>query len=118
MSNMSSGYPVQGRNPKTSTNLPSEVLSQISARAHEVYDAISESYNCDCREGHKVHLGLASTEDHSFTEQFEVIFAVKDDISKQLMQKYQASLKARSLESLESGADRYRNSDLSVVLED
>jgi hypothetical protein len=97
-----SGYPAQGRVPKTSTVLPPNVLRRISAQANEIYNAIYEGYRCECRDGHETNLGLHSPEDHDLVQPFEIVFPVDEDTAKQITQEDKESISSPADSRVES----------------
>jgi len=81
----SPGYVAQGKQPNAPARLSPDILRQNSAHANELYDALCDSYHCQCASPHEANLGLRSgspkLSDHS--EPFELILPAKD-ISEEL----------------------------------
>jgi hypothetical protein len=76
----SPGYAAQGKQPNALPRLSPDVLKQNSAHANELYDAICDSYHCQCASPHEANLGLRpdSPKLKDANEPFELIFPAKD----------------------------------------
>ena len=76
----SPGYATQGKQPNGPERLSPDVLKQNSAHANELYDAICDSYHCQCSSPHEANLGLRpdSSKLKDASEPYELIFPAKD----------------------------------------
>src|SRR5271167_4312816 len=53
-----SGYLAQGKQPTPLPSIPAHILQQNSKYANDIYDAICDSYRCQCLFPHEANLGL------------------------------------------------------------
>lgn len=75
-----SGYPAQGKQPSSPPRLSPDLLRQNTVHAKDIYNAICNSYNCQCPYPHEANLGLrqVSPKRHDDGE-FELIFPVEEE---------------------------------------
>jgi hypothetical protein len=75
----SPGYAAQGKQPNALPRLSPDILRQNSVHANELYDALYDSFHCQCASPHDANLGLR-LDDPKLSDPskpFEVIFPAK-----------------------------------------
>lgn len=75
-----SGFPAQGKQPVSPPRLSPDLLKENTTHAEDIYQAIGNSYNCECQSPHEANLGLRqiSPKPVNTSEPFELIFPVDE----------------------------------------
>lgn len=86
------GYPAQGKQPTPPPGLSPDVLRENSVHANKLYDAICDSYRCQCPFPHEANIELRHDSRKLLdpSEPFELIFPVKE-ISEEMSELYMKS---------------------------
>src|SRR5580700_10130105 len=81
-----SGYPAQGKLPRSSKTLPPDILRQMSMHANDIHDALYDSYRCECLDPHEANLGARhiSPDNLDLSQPLELLFPVGEETAKEI----------------------------------